>query len=143
MTNVQTKNLTEKIKKTKDLKKLSELVFSISDHKQIISELINVTLSFANDLQKENKEMYDNNIKPLLLIVEDVKIRLQDEALLDEQKKDLYKTLFEAQKDISVETEKFKKSKKRDYTNYAKGASIGALTMVVLVSIYNQARKLF
>lgn len=133
--------LVTNIAKSTNISELASKVAQYSDSMIAVMELINLTYAYCEKVRSENMDIYNENIKPLVIIVSDCEKSLQNENLTIENKKEIYTALFQAQKNISTEGEKVIKSKKRDLAIAGGGISIGIIAGIIIKTINSFAKK--
>ena len=115
------KELYNEIVKSKKIGELADKVNTLPDSIKVVCQTIDLTVKLCNEMDKRDHEKYLKKIQPLLIIVEDVNNQLKNEniGLLD--RKELYVTLFEAQKKIEIAGQK-----NHNWKDIAIGTTIGA-----------------
>lgn len=138
---VNIEKLPSKIMKSKNIGELAEKVSKISDSLIVVGELIKFTYDYCDKIKNENLLIYDQSVKPLLIIVSNCENELRKVDLSEEMKKTIYMTLFQAQKDISIEGEKVRKSKQRELAIAGGALTIGVVAGAIIKTIFNMVKK--
>lgn len=138
--------LKAKILSKENLNDLATLFVSIKDSAEIIYNFIQLGKKYTDELKQENLKLYNDRVRPLLIIVDNVEEELKDPNLSEELKQSKYVTLFQASKDIFESGKDFGDSNKRDFANFLKGVVYGggvvAIAGLALTQVYNFVKKI-